>query len=161
MQTRQYICKILIKIAIWKLSQKFSVCFHKLTLRHTMKKSIVNRIPVNGTNFKSPKITTNKKWKSATKMSSDMKSIKGARNSRWSFLKPTQTKMDDKDPSVEHPRNIMLNRTLAAWKLEWLKTFYIPHHATSLCNSRDEAPKKLLPVGFSALPVRKSRSSYR
>ena len=92
--------------------ENFSLCL--LTFKKVIKKSIVNNVPVNGSNFISPETTTEKKCKIATKMSALITRIHGTRNSLWSFLKPIKTRIDETDPKIAQPRNIMLNITFAA-----------------------------------------------
>lgn len=87
-----------------------------LTLRHKMKKSIVNNVPVSGSNFKLPKITTTKKCTTATKMSRVITKIHGTRNSRWSFFSPMKTRIDERVPRMAQPRNSMLNSMFAVVK---------------------------------------------
>jgi hypothetical protein len=74
-----------------------------------MKKSTVNKIPVRGSNFKLPNATTTIKCKIARDISRNIMIMNGARNSLWSFRKPTSTKNDEITPKTAHPRNIMLN----------------------------------------------------
>ena len=53
----------------------------QLTFRHDIKKSTVNNVPVNGSNFESPNIISTIKWINPRNKSSDMMIINGAKNS--------------------------------------------------------------------------------
>lgn len=91
-----------------------------LTLRHETKKSTVNNVPVSGSNFESPNIIRMTKCKNSINKSSDMMMINGAKNSRWSLRNPMMSKIDEMTPSMEHPKNIILNHKLTnvIWYLE-------------------------------------------
>lgn len=87
--------------------------FYVLTFKQMTKKSTVNKVPVSGSNFRLPNKTTTTKCKTAMKMSRDMTSIQGTRNSLWSFLKPIKTKSDENVPNNPQPSEVMLKYTFA------------------------------------------------
>ena len=128
-----------------------------LTFRQWIKKSVIKRVPVKGSNLILLKIIFRIKWSTDMMRSKAEIKIKGARNDLSFFRKPIITKIDDKTPKHENPKYITLNHNVTIErKITWLIFVCVKLLIT---NSLGVSPKKLLLVNLSTFPDKYSRSS--